>query len=395
MPKNTAILVIHGIGNEVPFETLDSFAVGLIQCLQTHKRKFKITHDIKGRNGATGTTWVENYVSLQFSKEKIDIHEYYWAPMAEAKMKVDDVIKWVDTTLESSQQIFGKEANEKIREKYSGSDQSYWKQLEKFSTVLGDVFFSGRLALIIVSFLVDWFPNLKWLISLEGWLKQRLTNVLVDFIADVAIYANSDESSEYYHIRQQILAESQALLDQILDLDYENVIVAGHSLGSVIAYDTLNLLNLKANLNSKLALRFQKIKGLVTFGSPLDLITLFFRVTGTEKQFLRRQILDHLHSFKAKKLDFFPIPDNFQMKDGIRSKLKNLNWINFYSERDPISKALDFYEISKNGNIKLEIYETHKKGNSEEKLLMPWGLAHTGYWTQPEFYDGIIKRMKL
>jgi hypothetical protein len=35
MPENVAILVIHGIGQQAPYETLDQFTQGLLSSFQT------------------------------------------------------------------------------------------------------------------------------------------------------------------------------------------------------------------------------------------------------------------------------------------------------------------------------------------------------------------------
>lgn len=74
-----------------------------------------------------------------------------------------------------------------------------------------------------------------------------------------------------------------------------------------IAYDTINELltqfngvigpapnrpDLPLNLGDP-----QKLRGLVTFGSPLDKIYYFFREHVTEDQAMRAQILSMLHSF--------------------------------------------------------------------------------------------------
>jgi hypothetical protein len=381
MKNNTAIVVIHGIGQQVPFETLDSFSVKFIERLKAKDSVFKRSDEISKKNTAAGAPWVENFVRLELPEKNIDIHEYYWAPFSEGKMKVDDVVKWMDKTLEGKKNLFEPKGNQALLARYGIQDSKYWGELKKFSGFLGSAFFTFRWILALVSLLVDWFPNLKFLIKLEDVLKVRLSVVLQDYVGEVAIYANSDQSSEYFAIRQKILNESQALLEQILDMDYENVLVAGHSLGSVIAYDTLNRLNILANLDGKEAAKIKKLKGLITFGSPLDLFALFFRETAKKKQYVRRQILEHLHSFKIRNLDLNPVPGDYSLADTIQKKLQDMEWLNFYCDKDPISKSLDFYEVSKGENIPLKLPEA-------------WGEAHTGYWTFDGFYDDILEKFK-
>src|SRR5206468_5292549 len=84
-------------------------------------------------------------------------------------------------------------------------------------------------------------------------------------------------------------------------------VVAGTSLGSVIAYDTINEL-----LSRVWAARDQlgrgveplvqrddltRLRGLVTFGSPLDKIYYLFREHVGSDQAVRAQILSFLHSY--------------------------------------------------------------------------------------------------
>ena len=51
--KNTAILVVHGIGTQLPLETLDHFGRGLVQQYEEHfKYDLKLKHEIVKKNGS-------------------------------------------------------------------------------------------------------------------------------------------------------------------------------------------------------------------------------------------------------------------------------------------------------------------------------------------------------
>ena len=53
-PKGrTAFLVIHGIGEQNPFETLDSFARGVISHLKSEDKAFDASHQIIERKGGS------------------------------------------------------------------------------------------------------------------------------------------------------------------------------------------------------------------------------------------------------------------------------------------------------------------------------------------------------
>lgn len=161
-------------------------------------------------------------------------------------------------------------------------------------------------------------------------------------------------------------------MESILDdeKNYDTVILAGHSLGSAIAYDTMNRVHKKPEWNADFEGR---IKGLITFGSPLDKIAFFFREQTLDKACIRRQILDHIHSFKRKELCFQE--NSIEVKDETRHNVEDVRWINFYDSNDPVSGHLDFYEVDENVRLKMG-----KK----------WGTrSHEAYWGYPEMYEKI------
>ena len=80
-PHNTAILVIHGIGEQHPYQTLDAFTATLWNVLELKKGTAFLPghHRIAKREG-----WVQNYVSIETTRHSsIDVYEYYWAHKAQ------------------------------------------------------------------------------------------------------------------------------------------------------------------------------------------------------------------------------------------------------------------------------------------------------------------------
>ncbi|HLF20702.1 MAG TPA: hypothetical protein VI704_07915 [Bacteroidota bacterium] len=370
-PKGrTAFLVIHGIGEQVPFETLDSFARGVIAYLQSRHIPFTMTHKLSERLGAKGSAWTESFVRLSDAagKNYLDIHEYYWAYITEEQIKAREVYRWVAQALDGAMKYARQD--EEIRKKYEGGAKPYWWRLLSILRWMRYWHWAIRLLLFLLP---------SW--SMLDWLREKIeglaTNVIEGYIGDVAIYTTTDEKSRYYKIRQEILLESQKLLESLLvQKEYGEVLVAGHSLGSAIAYDTLNRLNIKANLRSGGSLSLKKLTSLVTFGSPLDKIAFFFREQSEEDQYIRSQIIEHLNSFKAKPLDLQPGP--VRLINTIENKLNHVKWINFYDDNDPVSGHLDFYVVDE--NIKLDL---HRK----------WGLAHVAYWKDRTFYEELFERL--
>ncbi len=381
-PGRQSLIVIHGIGNQRTYESLDGFTQGLVNHLTSQGITLQLEHCCKPRQNASGGQWVENYVRLQpqgngepgQSDRWIEIHEYYWAYLTEDKIDVDGVWDWIEQSLQGAQQHF--EAN---RDNLAPllSNKPYWYRLNAMLWRLRFIYPLIRLALAL---LPQWSSLLR---KLRSQISNLGTQVIVDFMGDIAVYTSTEQKSRYYQTREHILEESLALLESVLQEDEsDRVVVLGHSLGSVIAYDTLNRLNLKLNREegSALATVKTKLMGLVTFGSPLDKIAFFFRERANQNQYVRRQILQHLNSFRLKLLDRTANP--YTLSNPIRSQLDQVTWVNYYDNNDPISGRLDLYQIDPQNNV-------------EMKSGKPWGQAHNAYWDTPDFYADIYRRLLI
>ena len=228
-------------------------------------------------------------------------------------------------------------------------------------------------------------------LSGTAWLVWLVRKVLVDYVGDIAIYVSTDEKSKGFVARSQILKQATDSLIGILmddDKQFDQVIVAGHSLGSVIAYDTINRLfgqtwawdNKAEELPPAPSEQLKKLKGLITFGSPLDKIYYFFRQEVNEDQAVRAQIISFLHPFRRARSGrdygnyLFTYPQG-QALDKAKwpyafPDFGNFRWLNVWSSADPVSGYLNFYDV--------------------EDQLHRWYpvplLAHLAYWRDPEFY---------
>ncbi len=233
--------------------------------------------------------------------------------------------------------------------------------------------------------------------------------ILIAYVGDIAVYVNANELSGSFKSREQILDECGHSLSQILrqhtnpqDSEspyvYDRVLIAGHSLGSVIAYDTINeLLNRARSSNSNLLADIRpqdldKLRGMATFGCPLNKIFYFFRERTRPSQTLRRQIIDVLHGFRVESslLTYPPAgsapsgamqinPDpRWSLAEGYLNS--GFRWINAYALADPVSGRLSFYDLQSAENQKLFWY-------------WKFGLAHLRYWTDENFYRFFRQRL--
>lgn len=367
----TAFVVIHGIGEQRPFETLDPFVRGIVR--EMGADRVRVSHEIAVRMGKSGGEWNESFVRVTPVNDPghlIDLHEYYWAYLTEKKISPGEVFHWIAQTLQGTKRYA--RDNAKLEEKY----RKHHAYAHRMRGIYWATLILYWMVVIVRALVPKWFAWTRWLHeAVDGWG----TAIVVGYIGDIAIYTTMDEKSSYYRIRQQILAEAQALVDAVLDGDgtqpYDRVIIAGHSLGSVIAYDTFNRFNIAANLGT--ARSVEKLHGLITFGSPLDKIAFFFRDHTAPRETVRRQILSHLHSFKSKNWDLSH--ESLHIGDPLKPKLDHIPWVNYYGAKDPVSGHLDFYKIDDHDNVELDL---HAK----------WGVAHTAYWENRAFYQDIVRR---
>jgi hypothetical protein len=387
----TAFIIIHGVGEQKPFETVDYFGRNWIDYFEKKKVNVKLEHIIT-QYQVPSVAGAESFVRISSSDVEqdwiVDIHEYYWAYQTQEQITVSEVLRWVEKTLEGTIKFYSQPQNEKLlqelKEKQSSRRQIFQYRLRSltiFLRLFHLIYPLFRLGLWLVLSVSNPFLSGRFLQSAWTLSKQLLIPPLVNYVGDIAIYTTADAKSPHHQVRQQILTESLALLKSMIrdkEADYDQVILAGHSLGSCIAYDTLNLLSLELSLPSEQnqSLAIDKIAGLITFGSPLDKIAFFFREARKKEQYIRSAILEHLTSFRVRSQEISST--GYLTNNPIQSQLEKLRWINYYHQNDPISGHLDYYQNLENVLMQYDAC---------------WGdQAHQGYWTNSTFYEDIAQR---
>jgi len=95
-PKRRAAWIVHGMGQQVPFETLDGLAEGIM----------RVAHPVPGadgfaprvrtvRIGDQTVQRVELDVFERNSRVELHLYEAYWAPVTEGQVKLTDVISFL------------------------------------------------------------------------------------------------------------------------------------------------------------------------------------------------------------------------------------------------------------------------------------------------------------
>jgi hypothetical protein len=240
-----------------------------------------------------------------------------------------------------------------------------------------------------------------------------IRSFLIDFLGDVAIYTNLNQRVTYFATRAQILEEcgnaitalytdmfeeavarkltaspgrSEEDVRASIDASDFQLVIAAHSLGSVIAYDSVNeLFNrariaLTAHQPDPAALLYSHFKGMLTFGSPLNKTYYFFRDQSSAEALIRSQIIDGLHSFRLRSPDReLPGAPLRPYPDPLRAWAARFLWINIWAKADIFSGRLFFYDLPDNCQVcrpyKIPVF------------------AHLEYWTDEEMYAIFAQRL--
>lgn len=190
-------------------------------------------------------------------------------------------------------------------------------------------------------------------------------NYLLTHVADIALYVTSDRVSARARTRRAVLDDGEAVVRDLLQADYHEVYLAGHSLGSVIALDVLDRLARAPDAHAASDLR--RLRGLLTFGSPLDKVAYFFRQRPGEDEALRSQLISFLHGVRRRPglRDYGPYqaaPYTLPFTD--------LRWWQVHATGDLLSDRLDHYYV-------------------DERVTLPLRnplAAHGAYWSSDAFF---------
>jgi hypothetical protein len=219
-------------------------------------------------------------------------------------------------------------------------------------------------------------------------ISKLLNDVIVEYPGDVAIYVAPNKLDRFDEARQEI---KQLALDSLMPLYsarglnaageedpaiqlYSKVGLLGHSLGSVIAYDTLNkLLTLDELLNNKFAVA-ERTCVFETFGSPLDKTAFFFSYQGTQNLDIREQLAATVQ----------PLIQDY-------SRFRSFPWINVYSRSDIISGNLKFYDVDP-ADPKSPHAASFVHNVADSDAVVPL-VAHVEYWKNHTVWNSFFYKI--
>ena len=200
---------------------------------------------------------------------------------------------------------------------------------------------------------------------------------LVQYVGDVVAYISAHSVSRFQEIRSAIQAvalKAGSAVYRAAARDgsplYSHVIVVGHSLGSVVAYDMLNALINEDKLDAESARVRERTAMLLTFGSPLNKTAYLFRIQRTAGSEVRETMAAAVQPLIAS------------------AENRTMPWINIYSRNDWIGGPLQFYDTNP-PDERIQVV------NREDEDARTPLAAHNEHWENPmlaEVLKGAIAR---
>jgi hypothetical protein len=267
-------------------------------------------------------------------------------------------------------------------------------------TIIGSMIAFGYAALAENSyaFLADenWLSSRYALIVVWGFLAlttMLVRTLLVQYPGDVAAYVDSYSLDKFYDVRQQIKNCVRTALEAIYGAEengapyYDGVSVLGHSLGSVVAYDALNGIFNKDELDGRRARVIERTQALVTFGSPLDKTAFIFASQAATSQTIREAgpesngatTIPNKSIREMLATSTQPLIQDYE-------KYRRFTWINIWSRYDIISGDLDYYDCASAPGATGRTVK-----NIEDPDAMIPIVAHVEYWHNPLVFDELMK----
>lgn len=233
--KNTriAIVLLHGIGEQRPMATLREFVQFVFDKpgLSKPDRASEL-FEVRRLN-------VEVEPTVDGKKVTFECHELYWAHLMHSSAAIN-IAKWMWRLLWIPRAELRSMARHLCYRKHLYT-RTQMAAIAACASLLVAVVFGP------VSFLAD---KLTWLnaqggaaallIALGSVILRFAFQQMVDVVGDAARYL--DNAPANVGVRQEIRSECVRFLRKLNADGYSRIVVIGHSLGSVIAYDALRLL---------------------------------------------------------------------------------------------------------------------------------------------------------
>jgi hypothetical protein len=401
----TAVIVCHGMGQQVRFETLEDVAGAILS---------QASHVVSNRVGLveSGDDLLARSELLcgdsNGAQHSVHLYEAYWAPLTEGQIGLADTFKFLwdggirglKTSWKGvfSRWLFGEmrplELNRATGAKIG---LALLAVVALFALIVGwslsiflvlgciiHSFWEGHLVLDSIRGCTTAFHGVAWVIAwiAAGWILRKSRYFLIQFVGDVAIYVSSYKVSRFFDIRHRIQQVGINVAKTVYSAKYDRVIIVGHSLGSVVAYDTLNAMINEDILKPGTYNVRDATRALITCGSPLDKTAFIFRTQIAQENSEIREALASAMQPLIVNYDFRKMPNRGA------DKTSKFEWVNVYSRRDLISGSLEYYDWQPSAT------DSPVRNVKDAEASLSPAAAHTQYWNRAamrrELWNAIV-----
>jgi hypothetical protein len=229
---------------------------------------------------------------------------------------------------------------------------------------------------------LHWASNPIWVWPFLIALSAKIRTLMIEYVGDVAIYVQPNKLDRFSKVRDEIKKTASDVASAVYlacepgthAFLYKDVAAVGHSLGSVIAYDTLNRLMLDDWLGKNHLGIADRTNSLVTFGSPLDKTAFFFTIQGKETLHIRERLAATVQ----------PIIESYR-------KFRKFRWINVYSRNDVVSGKLIFYDLPDMQTPKeVPPLAVHNLIDPDNSVPL---VAHVDYWKNELVWTELMQQI--
>jgi hypothetical protein len=399
-----AVLVCHGMGQQVRYETISSVAEAILIEAQAQGGSVSPVevHLCEENNSLLARAEIQWTDSGQ-QAHSVHVYEAYWAPLTEGRVSYWDTVKFLLSAAANGLWYSRPFSPRRFERWMFGGPKPLVIQRATFPALLCAVGFV-LMQVAIIGFVLNGLaqeyktflalppPSLSihGLLSIHGWVHAWLMlfygllrwlgpffpghsglihqpwfspawwhafarlaawiaaiaealvarYFIVEYVGDVTAYVAPYKDSKFDEIRQKIQAVGLSVGKVIYGFgprtvnvpDYRKILVVGHSLGSVLAYDTLDALINQDNVSAPGARRgvVARTRALVTFGSPLDKTAFIFRMQARkQRDWIREQLAASVQPLIVSYALYRP---------------PGFEWVNIWSPMDIISGELNYYD---------------------------------------------------
>jgi pimeloyl-ACP methyl ester carboxylesterase len=388
-----AMLVCHGMGQQVRYETISSVAEAIRTEATAENGAENVAPvgvHLSYENGSFLARAELDWTDKDRKKHSVHVYEAYWAPLTEGRVTYRDTIAFLLSAAWNgwkASKLFRRSTFE--RWMFDGRKTmvigpatqagilimllfilsqvaviglvlavlagQYKHALSQTMPALGSKGFLWACCKLLAPFLPGigtlvhpgnfghaWWEALGllllWILLVAQAFAVRY--FLIEYAGDVAAYISPYKDSKFDEIRTKIQNVGLSVGKTIYGFGpqsptvphYSKIVVVGHSLGSVLAYDTLNALINMDNVSAHHDRRdvVARTRALITFGSPLDKTAFIFRMQArNDQEWIREQLAASAQPLIVSYKDYRPA---------------SFDWVNIWSRLDIVSGELNYYD---------------------------------------------------